>query len=132
MSASPIEIVRSIYEEFGRGDIAAMVARTHPDVQVFVHAPRTIPYGGTRRGLDEVERWFGEMGATMNFTRMEPETMIASGDEVAVRGVEAGTSTATGRSYESGFAHIWKIKDGLVLRMDDFMDSAAVAAALAA
>src|SRR5688572_1517413 len=131
-SSQPIEIVQSIYAEFGRGDIDALVARLHPEVRVVVHAPESIPYAGTRRGPEEVARWFGELGAAMAFDRIEPETIIASGDEVAVRGVEAGTSRATGRRYESGFVHVWKVQDGLVVRLDDFMDSAAVVEALAA
>ena len=57
--------------------------------------------------------------------------MVASGDEVAVRGTEGGTSAATGRRYQSGFVHFWKIRDGQVVRLDDFIDSAAVAAAIA-
>jgi uncharacterized protein len=132
MPASPIEIVRSIYEEFGRGDVPALVARLHPEVEVMVHAPPSVPYAGIRRGPSEVESWFGEMDSAMTFTRMEPETMIASDGRVAVRGSEAGVATATGRSYESAFAHLWTIEDGLVRRMDDFMDSAAVATALGA
>jgi ketosteroid isomerase-like protein len=131
MHSEPIEIVRSIYEEFGRGDVPALVARLHPEVEVVVHAPGSIPYAGTRQGPEAVERWFGELGSTMRFSRMEPETMIAEGGEVAVRGWEAGTANATGRAYESGFVHVWRIEDGLVRRMDDFMDSAAVAATLA-
>ena len=132
MPLCPTETVQAIYAEFARGDVAALVARFHPDAQVVVHAPDSVPYGGTRRGPEEIGRWFVELGSAMQLDRVEAETVIASGDEVAVRGVEEGRSVATGRAYQSGFAHIWRIEDGLVLRLDDFMDSAAVTAALAA
>lgn len=131
-TSDPLKTVQSIYADFGRGDIAALIARLHPDVEVIVHAPDSIPYAGTRRGPGEVGGWFGEIGSAMALDRLEVETMIASGDVVAVRGVEGGKAVATGRSYESGFAHFWTLKDGLVLRMDDFMNSAALAAAVAA
>ena len=132
MPPSPTEIVQAIYAEFARGEVAALVSRFHADAQVIVHAPSSVPYGGTRRGPEEIGRWFVELGSTMALDRVEAETLIASGDEVAVRGVEEGRSVATGRPYRSGFAHIWRIEDGLVTRLDDFMDSAAVTAALAA
>jgi uncharacterized protein len=131
-SIEPIEIVQSMYADFSRGDVAAIVARFHPEAQLIVHAPDSIPYGGTRVGQAEIERWFGELAATVAIDQLEGETIVASGDEVAVRGIEAGRSTATGRRYQSGFVHFWKIRDGRVVRLDDFVDSAAVAAAIAA
>ena len=130
-TTKPIEIVQSMYGEFARGDVAALMARFHPEARLIVHAPDTIPYGGTRQGLQEIERWFGELGSTVSIEQLEAETMISSGDEVAVRGIEGGRSTATGRRYQSGFVHFWKIRDGLVVRLDDFIDSAAVSAAIA-
>ena len=131
-TAEPIEIVRAMYAEFARGDVAALVANFHPDARLIVHAPDSVPYGGTRHGPVEIERWFGELGSTVAIDKLEAETMVASGDEVAVRGVEGGKSLATGRRYQSGFVHFWKIRDGLVVRLDDFVDSATVAAAIAA
>jgi uncharacterized protein len=130
-TTEPIEIVQSMYGEFARGDVAALMARFHPEARLIVHAPDTIPYGGTRQGLGEIERWFGELGSTVTIEQLEAETMVSSGDEVAVRGIEGGRATATGRRYQSGFVHFWKIRDGLVVRLDDFIDSAAVAAAIA-
>ena len=131
-TAEPIEIVQSLYADFARGDVAAIVARFHPEAQLVVHAPSFIPYGGTRNGLEAIERWFGELASTVAIEQLEGETMVASGDQVAVRGIEAGRSLATGRRYQSGFVHFWKIRDGRVERLDDFVDSAAVSAAIAA
>ena len=129
MSAS--ETVQSIYAAFGRGDVPAILALMDPEVEIFVHAPASVPYAGRRRGHEEAGRWFGELAGAVRHDRVEPETMIASDDEVAVRGIEAGTANATGRRYESGFVHFWKLRDGLVVRFDDFLDSAKLAAALA-
>lgn len=125
-------LVESIYEAFGRGDVEALVARLHPDVVFTMHGPPAIPYGGVRRGPAEVGAWFGEIASAITFGSMAPETIIASGDMVAVQGSESGRSINTGRNYESGFVHVWKLRDGLVLRMDDYVDSAALARALAA
>lgn len=127
----PIEIVQAMYADFAAGDVAAILARFHPEAELIVHAPESIPYGGRRRGPEEIERWFQELGSTVAIEQLEAETMIASGDEVAVRGIEGGRSAATGRFYQSGFVHFWKVRDGLVVRLDDFVDSAAVASAIA-
>ena len=72
-------IVESIYEEFGRGDVEALVARLHADVVVTMHAPTNIPYAGIRRGPAEVRAWFGEIASAVTFDSMTPETIIASG-----------------------------------------------------
>ena len=132
MTQGASETVQSIYAAFARGDVAAVVAAFHPDAEVHCHAPRSVPYGGVWRGREQVQAWFVALGSTMAHDKVEAETMVASGDEVAVRGIEGGRSTATGRTYEAGFVHFWKVKNGLVVRFDDFIDSATVAATIAA
>jgi ketosteroid isomerase-like protein len=126
------QIVEAIYGEFLRGDADALMARLHPDIIVTMHGPASIPYAGIRRGPAQVGAWFGEIAAAVAIERMTPQMTIGSDDMVVVQGVESGRSTVTGRGYSSAFVHIWTLRDGLVLRMDDFVDSAAVAAALAA
>jgi ketosteroid isomerase-like protein len=122
------QIVEAIYGEFSRGDAAALMARLHPDIIVTMHGPASIPYAGIRRGPAEVGAWFGELAAAFAIESMTPETTIASDDMVVVQGVESARSNATGRGYSSGFVHIWKLRDGLVVRMDDFVVAAALAA----
>ena len=129
---APTDIVQSIYADFSRGDVAAIVARFHPDALVVVHAPDILPYAGARRGLAEAEQWFADLGATIELDKVEAETIVASGDEVVVRGYESGRARATGRPFATGFAHVWRLRDGLVVRFDDFIDSAALVAAVAA
>ena len=123
------QIVEAIYGEFLGGNVEALLARLHPDIVVRMHGPPSIPYAGIRRGPTEVGAWFGEIAAAISLESMIPETTIASEDMVVVQGVESGRANMTGRSYSSAVVHFWTLRDGLVIRMDDFVDSASVAAA---
>lgn len=49
---SPLEAARSSYEAFARGDLDAVVADMHSEIEW--HQAQGLPHGGLYRGLDEV------------------------------------------------------------------------------
>ena len=82
MSAVPI-VARS-YEAFARGDMDAVLADMHPDIEW--HQAQGLPHGGLYRGVDEVRRrvfdpldrdWWAEFVVT-------PEQFLDAGEDVVV------------------------------------------------
>jgi ketosteroid isomerase-like protein len=60
---------------------------------------------------------------------MALDTVVAQGDTVVVLGQYTWRVKATGRCFTSDFAHAFHLADGKVERFQEFLDTAAVAAA---
>jgi uncharacterized protein len=129
MSQANIEIARNCYAAFGRGDIAAIVAVLADDVE-WTTPGEGIPTEGTRRGPAEVAKFFEIVGSTWDFTAMEPREFVASGDTVAVIGRYAGVARATGKTMDSAWVMVWKIRGGKVVYFREYTDTQALAAAV--
>lgn len=130
MSArKPVEIVQDLYAAFGRRDVPAIVAAMADDVVWTVHGPGSIPYGGERTGKAAVQGWFATLGEAVTIARFEIDKFIAEGDSVAACGSFACTVNATSKPYATKFVHLWRVPNGKVAAFDDFLDTAAAAAA---
>jgi ketosteroid isomerase-like protein len=123
-------VVADIYAAFGRGDMPGLIAHLHGDVVWDVHGSSDLPIAGTWSGAQAVGEWFELLGGTMEITLFEIDQMVAEGELVAVFGRESGIAQATGRDYTIAWAHLWTLKDGRVIRFQDFLDGSTVAEAL--
>ena len=50
MSQEDVDIVRSIYDAFGRGEVRAMMGLLHPEVEVY--QSERLPWGGRYAGAE--------------------------------------------------------------------------------
>ena len=125
MSDQNVDVVRSAYEAFGRGDIDALLATLDPAVEWISPGPGDLPTAGTRRGWDEVRQFFGIIGEMYEFQRFEPKTFIAQGDHVIVLGDETVTLKATGKLITESWAHHMTLKNGKVVAFREFLDTSA-------
>ncbi len=126
-----LETVQAIYQAFGAGDIPALVERLTPDVEWTWHGPASVPFAGTFRGRDGVVEFLGRVGAHVEIRAFEPHTMLPGEDHVLVLGREVEGPRGSDRTYDLPFAHVYRLRDGRVHRVDIFLDAAAVAAAFA-
>ena len=120
---SNVSIVRRAYEAFSRGDMDAVVADMHDEIEW--QQAQGLPHGGTYRGLDEVRRnvfdpldrdWWSEFSA-------EPDELLDAGDEVVALGRYRGVAKGTGRRLDVPFVHVWSLRDGRVWRFRQFLDT---------
>lgn len=126
---SNLAIVQDIYAAFGRGDIAAIVNQLTPDVHWRINYPARVPYAGEAHGPDAVARWFGTFAQAAEVTAFTPESFTAMGAHVIVMGRESARARATGRGWNTPWAHVWTLRDGRVCGFEDYADSEAIAAA---
>jgi ketosteroid isomerase-like protein len=121
---SDVDATRSSYEAFARGDMDAVVADMHPEIEW--HQAQGLPHGGFYRGLDEVRRavfdpldeeWWDEFSA-------DPEEYLDAGQEVVVLGRYRGRAKRTGKLLDVPFVHIWSFRDGKAIRFRQFLDTA--------
>jgi ketosteroid isomerase-like protein len=127
-----LDAVRRSYEAFGRGDLEGALAIM--DDEIVWHQAQGLPHGGTYRGLSTVranvfdpigEQWWDGFDAT-------PSEFIGCGDHVVVLGRYTATAKASGAPLDIPFAHVWRFRDGRVVRFHQFTDTRGWTDALAA
>lgn len=124
-------VVRDFYACIGSGDIPRALSLLSPDVMWRLHGPETVPYFGTFHGPEGVAEFFNTLDRVEQLDAFEPTEYIpaSNGTHVFVRGHETATSRANGRSFSSQWLHVFEVVDGRISSFEEFIDSAAVAAA---
>ena len=99
-----------------------------PDV--VLHQAETLPYGGSWRGHDGIERFFLAMSATWEvFEMVEQEFLTTSGSAVVLTQVHA-RARATGHELDFPILQTIRVVDGRIAEVRPFYwDTAAVNAA---
>jgi ketosteroid isomerase-like protein len=115
--------VRRSYDAFARGDLDAVVADMHDDIEW--QQAQGLPHGGTYHGLDDVRRnvfdpldrdWWSQFSAV-------PDEFLDAGDEVVVLGRYRGVAHGTGKPLDVPFVHVWSLREGKAWRFRQFLDT---------
>jgi ketosteroid isomerase-like protein len=132
MSApAPLALVQGVYAAFGRGDAAAIVAAMSPEIVWESRYPAGVPLGGVFRGHAGVRDLLGAFDDGVEVLQFQPREWIAAAENVVVLGFEEARARPTGRAYRNEWAHVWTVRDGQVVAMRTYNDTAAVGAAFA-
>ncbi len=123
MAEQSVDVIRGVYEAFGRGDVAAVLGAMADDIEW--HEAEGMPYGGVYHGAEAVaQNVFGPLIQDVPNFALAPEQFIASGDEVAVVVRYTGTGKATGKQLDLPVVHVWDVRDGKLARFRQFADTA--------
>lgn len=123
-AASNKDFVRGIYQAFGRGDAAAVLASL--DAEVLWAYPDNVFYaeGSPFRGPSEVfNKIFVRLATEWENFKVEPMEFIAEGDRVVVLVRETGTFRETGAGLEVDAAHFWTIREGKAIEFYAMTDT---------
>jgi len=118
-----IHVVRRLYEAFEQGDDEALLDTLGLDVEWYV--PDTLPYGGTFHGVEQVRDYLAALPSFVERGNLDTIRMIDAGNHVVVVG-RWSSRTAGGVKFDSRFANIFEVRDGKIVRLDSFLDSARV------
>ena len=118
MSNDNVARLNGVYEAFGRGDMATVMAAFAEDIEW--NSPAVLPHGVQVRGRDEVGAFFGTLASTWEDFGIEIDAVFGSGDRVCATGHAAGSLNGTRASY--GFVHAWTLSDGICVRFDEYVD----------
>lgn len=122
-----LEVTRGVYQCFGQGDIAGVLDLLDPSVDWIWYGPRDIPWAGEHKGHDAMKAFFSAIGETVTVEAYEPREFLPSDNGVVtVLGWQRVRVRATNKAWETQFAHVWTVKDGLVTRVREFYDTAPV------
>ena len=125
MPEDNVSVVRGMYEAFGRGDIAGVIAALHPQIEWleaenFIYADGN-PYIGPQAVLEGV---FMRIAAEWEGFSVAPKEILDAGDTVVGHGYYSGTYKQNGRSVRAQFAHLFSFREGKVVGFQQYTDTA--------
>ena len=123
MGEQSVDVVRGIYEAFGRGDLPAVLGAMADDIEW--HEAEGMPYGGVYHGGEAVaQNVFGPITQDIPDFAVKPEEFIASGDAVAAVVRYTGTGKATGKQLNLPVVHVWDVRNDKIAQFRQFIDTA--------
>lgn len=130
MTDANIALVQSLYDAFGRGDIATVIAGLTPDIDwQSVGRAADYPAFGLRKGQQAVQEFFKIVADNEDFTEFSPQEFYSADDKVFVIGRYALTVKKTGKPVATEWVHVFTVKNGKVSRFREHTDTAQFAAA---
>lgn len=128
---SNADIVKTVTEALGRGDLMVVMGLVAKDVHWAVNAAdrEAAPWFGVYEGRRSLPDFFAEL-AKLNFSDFTLKAMLSDGDLV-ITWLHVAFTSPKGRDVDMEEVQIWQLADGKVRRVDTLLDTAAVAAAFA-
>jgi ketosteroid isomerase-like protein len=128
---SNLEVIRATYEGPSEENGKHLLAALAPDATWTEAAG--FPYAGTYTGPEEIfAKVFRRLATEWVGYQAVVHTYLADGEHVAAFGVYSGTYAKTGKFMRATFAHLYRLKDGKIVSMEQYVDSATVQQALTA
>jgi len=110
-----IKTIMSVYEAFGRGDVAAILDAVTDDVDWAAEAdPGVAPWHGVRHGKDAVATFFADFGGTMEVEEFTPVSVAANDTDVLTVVRFRARSRATGKTAAMNLHHFFTFRDGKI------------------
>lgn len=125
MTAENKQKIEELYAAFGKGDVPSIIGALDPQVEWweaenFIYADKN-PYRGPESVLMGV---FGRLAAQWDGFAVSVEEVLDAGDSVVGRGYYSGKYHQTGREVRAQFAHVFKLRDGKVVKFQQYTDTA--------
>lgn len=122
-----VALVKRAYDAFARRDIRAILGILDPEVEIAQSSE--IPWGGRYVGHAEAAAFFGKLVRTIT-SAVTFERFIDAGDQVVALGRTRGTVNATNKGFDVPLAHVWTVTNGLVTRVEYYIDDPTMLASL--
>ena len=124
MSQENLALLRRGFEHTVRtGELAPDTI--HSD---FVWDTTTFSEGGLNQvrcvGLEEANAWLAEWAGAFDNWALDVEEVIDAGDRVVTFVRQRATARQGGPELEMRFAQVWTFRDGLIARMEMYLDRA--------
>jgi len=122
---SNVQLMRELYDAFGRGDIATVLGAMDPDIEWSEAEGNPYQPSGTPwHGPDAiVQNLFIKLGTEWDGFTVHPGQFHDAGPTVVVEVRYTGTYKQTGRKLNAQVCHVWKINDGKVTSFQQFADT---------
>jgi uncharacterized protein len=105
MSDRNLETVKQVYAAFGAGDVETILASIAENVDWASEPDGHAPWHGVHKGKGEVQKFFGNLGTTVEVLEFTPLTFASNGTDVLTVVRFAMRSTATGKQGAMDIHH---------------------------
>jgi len=124
------QVVQDLYAAFGRGDMPSILGLLDQEIDWhFVGRPEDVPFAGQRRGHQEMIDFFSTVAQTCEVLAFGPNEVMNIDDHVISLGNERVRVRDTGQVFESDWVHIFTVRNGKVVQLREFYDTATMAKA---
>ncbi|WP_149828448.1 nuclear transport factor 2 family protein [Streptomyces tailanensis] len=128
-STAPADVVRRQYLASAAGDLQALRATLAPDVEWTEMAG--FPLAGTYRTPEGVTSQVMErLGRDWDDWIVHDDTYVVDGENVVVLARYTAVNKATGKPIDVRVAHHFTVRGGLIVRFEQFVDTALVREAM--
>ena len=128
MSKSNKQVMADMFAALSAGDADGFLGPLADDVQWTIHG--TTKFSGLYDGkADAAERLLGRLGAQLGGLTVLVDDMVAEGDWVVGRG-RGQARTATGQEYDNEYCWWYRIVDGTVVEIIEYLDTELVTTVL--
>ena len=127
MGSAHERAVRAVYEGWGQGDFTAGLEFFDPEIE-FVMG-QGFPDAGTYRGAEEIAGYTRGFLEPWSQVAIEAEKIVSAGDSVVVAVRQHGVGGGSGAATEFRYFQVWSFRNGRVVRLENFRERAAAAAA---
>jgi ketosteroid isomerase-like protein len=122
-----VELIESLWEAFGRGDLEKVAAGIADDGEIVF--PESVPWGGSYRGPDGLRQVLGNMLSAFVEFKAKPEMILGADDEHVIVVVHASGRGKGGR-LDTRVVWLYRLRDGKVIRGEAFPDTARILEAI--
>jgi ketosteroid isomerase-like protein len=122
--ASSLELVQSLYDAFAKVDVPTVLAAM--DEQIEWHEAEHWAYwtGGPYIGPQAVlEGVFAPLGRDFDGFHVDIRRLVGCGDTVLAELRYRGTVKRTGKALDLQVAHVWDLRNGMVVRWQQYVDT---------
>jgi ketosteroid isomerase-like protein len=123
-----VQIVKDFFEAIGSGDDDRLMTLVTEDIEWIVPG-EDWPLAGTHRGHSGVADVHRKASREIETAYPEPPEFIAQGNRVFVVGVATGRIKATGKPFRDAWVFDVTVQDGKVARIQEYIDTQALAQA---
>ena len=123
-TSSNIQLVQDAYAAFGRGDIDAVIAAMHPDIEWHEaeHSPWHAP-GGHHGPAEVLTNVFARIPHDFDRFEVHPTTFHDAGETVVVEGRYRARAAAISDPLDAQVCHVWAVRDGKLAAFQQYTDT---------
>ena len=112
-----VKTVQSLYEAFGRGDVAAILDALTDDVDWASEASTTeIPWWGVHQGKDAAAEFFAQLAGAAEVLEFTPLAIVGEGDDVLTVVHYRAKSKTSGKAVDMEIHHHFRFRGDKVSR----------------
>ena len=131
MSQSNINLIKKVYEAFGKRDFEAALEMFSPTFEWVAAINSPLADRSPYHGPDEVrEIVFKRIAARFEKLTVRVDEIFSAGDKVVALGFYEALPAASGKRFEAQVAHIWTLANGKAVKFQQYVDTYQLAESL--